>query len=47
MLKSRLVYARNKYGLRCRASPQALQANVDLDLDDIQAITPPRGFGRD
>jgi hypothetical protein len=26
---------------------EALQAIVDLDLDDIVAIQPPRGFGRD
>jgi hypothetical protein len=26
---------------------QALQAIVDLDLDDIIATEPPRGFGRD
>lgn len=26
---------------------EALQAIVDLDLDDIAAVVPPRGFGRD
>jgi hypothetical protein len=26
---------------------QALQAIVDLDLDELIAIRPPRGFGRD
>jgi hypothetical protein len=26
---------------------QALQAIVDLDLDEIAAVEPPRGFGRD
>ena len=26
---------------------QALQAIVALDLDEIAAIEPPRGFGRD
>ena len=26
---------------------QALQAIVDLDLDELSAIEPPRGFGRD
>lgn len=26
---------------------EALQAIADLDLDDILAIEPPRGFGRD
>ena len=32
-----------------RSSPtaQVLQAIVDLDLDELSAIEPPRGFGRD
>ncbi len=29
------------------ATGEALQAIVDLDLDEIMAIQPPRGFGRD
>jgi hypothetical protein len=29
------------------APGEALQAIVDLDLDEIVAIEPPRGFGRD
>ena len=29
------------------ATAQALQAIVELDLDDIAAVEPPRGFGRD
>ena len=29
------------------ATAEALQAIVDLDLGDILAIEPPRGFGRD
>jgi hypothetical protein len=29
------------------ATGQALQAIVDLDLDEVVAIDPPRGFGRD
>ena len=29
------------------ATGEALQAIVDLDLDEIVAIQPPRGFGRD
>jgi hypothetical protein len=29
------------------ATGEALQAMVDLDLEDIIAIQPPRGFGRD
>jgi hypothetical protein len=33
--------------LREGATGEALQAIVDLDLDEIVAIEPPRGFGRD
>jgi hypothetical protein len=29
------------------ATGEALQAMVDLDLEEIVAIRPPRGFGRD
>jgi hypothetical protein len=29
------------------ATAQALQAIDELDLDEIEAIDPPRGFGRD
>ncbi len=29
------------------ATAEALQIIVDLDLDELQAIEPPRGFGRD
>ena len=29
------------------ATSEALQAIVDLDLDELIAIVPPRGFGRD
>ncbi len=29
------------------ATAEALQAICDLDLTDLQAIVPPRGFGRD
>jgi hypothetical protein len=29
------------------ATGDALQAMVDLDLEEIMAIQPPRGFGRD
>jgi hypothetical protein len=32
---------------RDTATGEALQAMVDLDLDEIIAIQPPRGFGRD
>ena len=32
---------------RDTATGEALQAVVDLDLEDIIAIQPPRGFGRD
>lgn len=34
-------------GLRDTATAAALQAIVDLDLDDLTGIEPPRGFGRD
>jgi hypothetical protein len=33
--------------LRDGATAQALQEICDLDLADLQAIDPPRGFGRD
>jgi uncharacterized membrane protein len=33
--------------LRDSALAEALQAICDLDLTDLQAIVPPRGFGRD
>jgi hypothetical protein len=33
--------------LRGGATGEALQAIVDLDLDDLLAIDPPRGYGRD
>ena len=33
--------------LRDTATADALQAICDLDLAEIQAIDPPRGFGRD
>jgi hypothetical protein len=33
--------------LRDGATGEALQAIVDLDLDELVAIEPPRGFGRD
>jgi hypothetical protein len=33
--------------LRDGATGEALQAIVDLDLDDLLAIEPPRGYGRD
>ena len=29
------------------ATGEALQAIVDLDLDELSALEPPRGFGRD
>ena len=29
------------------ATAEALQTICDLDLSELQAITPPRGFGRD
>jgi hypothetical protein len=33
--------------LRERTTADALQAICDVDLADLQAIEPPRGFGRD
>lgn len=33
--------------LRGTATADALQAIVDLDLDELAAIEPPRGYGRD
>ncbi len=33
--------------LRDTATAAALQAIVDIDLDDLAGIEPPRGFGRD
>ena len=33
--------------LRDTATGDALQAIVDLDLDELVTIEPPRGFGRD
>ena len=33
--------------LRDSTTAQALQSICDLDLDELQAIQPPRGFGRD
>jgi hypothetical protein len=34
-------------GLRNGATGEALQTIIDLDLDELIAIEPPRGFGRD
>jgi hypothetical protein len=33
--------------LRDATTGEALHAIVDLDLDDLIAIEPPRGYGRD
>ena len=35
------------HSLRDTPTAAALQAIVDLDLDDLAAIVPPRGYGRD
>jgi hypothetical protein len=32
---------------RDTATTEALQAIVELDLDELAAIAPPRGYGRD
>jgi hypothetical protein len=34
-------------GLRDNATVETLQAIVDLDLEELMAIVPPRGYGRD
>jgi hypothetical protein len=34
-------------GLRDTPTAEALQAIVDLDLDPLASIEPPRGYGRD
>jgi hypothetical protein len=34
-------------GLRDSATAAALQEMIDLDLDAIAAVQPPRGYGRD
>ncbi len=33
--------------LRDSSTAEALQAIVDLDLEELMAIVPPRGYGRD
>jgi hypothetical protein len=33
--------------LQSTATAEALQAIIDLDLDGLAAIEPPRGYGRD
>lgn len=40
-------YDASPESLRDTATAEALQAIVDLDLDDLISIEPPRGFGRD
>jgi hypothetical protein len=51
-----LIALRDEYAAWLEALPEAtregptgeaLQAIVDLDLDELSAIQPPRGFGRD
>jgi hypothetical protein len=51
-----LVASQNEYAawleslpdnLQDGATAEALQAICDLDLSELQAIVPPRGFGRD
>jgi hypothetical protein len=41
------VARRAARGVARRRHRQALQAIVDLDLDELASIEPPRGFGRD
>jgi len=33
--------------LRDSATAETLQSIIDLDLDDLAAVVPPRGYGRD
>jgi len=33
--------------LRASATAEALEAILNLDLDELSAVEPPRGFGRD
>jgi hypothetical protein len=33
--------------LKASAAAEALQAMLDIDLDELIALEPPRGFGRD
>lgn len=33
--------------LKASATAEALQAMLDIDLDELSALEPPRGFGRD
>jgi hypothetical protein len=35
------------HSLQGSATTEALQAICELDLTELQAINPPRGFGRD
>jgi hypothetical protein len=37
----------SRSGMHDTSTSKALQAVVDLDLDDLLAIEPPRGYGRD
>jgi len=39
--------SRKRTSLQDGATVDALRAVCDLDLSDLQAIDPPRGFGRD
>jgi hypothetical protein len=32
---------------KASATAEALQAMLDIDLDELNALEPPRGFGRD
>jgi hypothetical protein len=42
-----LVALQAEYAVWLDALPEALQAIAELDLQELQAIEPPRGFGRD
>ena len=42
-----LTFALESKGPSTHALADALRAIVELDLSELQAVEPPRGFGRD
>ena len=47
LVKAQVEYAAWLDSLQDSATAEALRAICDLDLTELQAIQPPRGFGRD
>ena len=47
LVKAQIEYAAWLDSLQDSATAEALHAICDLDLSELQAIVPPRGFGRD